>query len=422
MISDTILIGPFTQLLTMDSLPIKGALKDEQLPIIPHAGIWVENGVVADIGPFQELKIRAQEEKINIHTQTENAVCLPGYMDCHTHIAFGGNRSNDFALRNAGSSYLEIAKSGGGIWNTVSHTRELDFDQLVKNIVVRSQYLLRQGITTIEVKTGYGLNVKEEYRLLKAIQAANEQTSADLISTCLAAHTFPKDFNGTAEQYLEMITQELLPLMHVERLGNRVDAFIETTAFSSEQVRPYFEKAKQYGFDITVHADQFTTSGSTIAVEYNAVSADHLEASTDKEIQLLAFSNTVAVALPAASIGIGCSFTPARKLLDAGASLAIATDWNPGSAPMGQLVTSASVLATMEKLTNAEILSAITFRAAKALNLNNCGVLRKGASADFIVYHTDNYQNITYFQGSLQPHSVWKAGRLVHSKNNSHDF
>jgi imidazolonepropionase len=179
---------------------------------------------------------------------------------------------------------------------------------------------------------------------------------------------------------------------------------------------PYLQKAQALGFDITLHADQFTTSGSQVAINLGALSADHLEASGDIEIQNLANSNVVAVALPAASLGLGCDFTPARKLLDAGASLAIATDWNPGSAPMGQLITSASILATMQKLSNAEILAGITFRAAKALGLADRGRLQKGYLADFVLYQTNHYQQIIYQQGRLQPSEVWKNGQRIFNK------
>ena len=171
------------------------------------------------------------------------------------------------------------------------------------------------------------------------------------------------------------------------------------------------------GFDITVHADQFTPGGSKVAVDFKAISADHLEASTDNEIEILANSDTIAVALPGASIGLGCDFTPARKLLDAGAALAIASDHNPGSAPMGDLLTQASILGTFEKLTNAEVLSGITFRAAAALNLSDRGRLEEGLLADFAVFHSDNYQDILYNQGNLKPCMVWKNGNLVFDRH-----
>lgn len=407
-----ILIGPFRQLLTMCDLPLKGALKDSQLEVVEQAGLWIENGKIKAVGDFETLRAQVGA-LVKIQLLTGDQVCLPSYVDCHTHIAFGGNRANDFAMRNAGSSYLEIAQAGGGIWSTVQHTRaatEVELKELTKR---RADYLLEQGITTIEVKSGYGLNQEEELKTLRAIKQANSEVAADLVSTCLAAHMKPKDFEGTTKEYLAVMAKELFPVLKGEQLTNRIDAFIEQTAFSAEDIQDYFHTAKEMDFQITVHADQFSTSGSAVAVAFDAVSADHLEASTDEEIRLLAQSDVVAVALPAASLGIGCAFTPARRLLDAGASLAIATDWNPGSAPMGQLLASASVLATMEKLSNAELLAAITFRAAQALSLSDRGRLIAGQIADFVIYETDNYQNITYLQGALQPAVVWKNGVAV---------
>lgn len=407
------LIGPISQLLTMRALPLKGALADNQLEIISHAGLYIENEYILEVGDYQLLEEKYKHvEQVILEA---DMVCLPSYVDCHTHIAFAGNRANDFALRNAGSSYLEIAAAGGGIWSTVQHTRACDVELLTQLIVMRANSLLQQGITTVEVKSGYGLNVEQEVKTLRAIKEANKQTAVDLIPTCLAAHMTPRDFEGTSEEYLKYI-QELFPIIKAENLTNRIDAFIEQSAFSAEEIRNYLAKANEWVFDITLHADQFTTSGSALAVEVGAVSADHLEASTEREIQLLAASDVVAVALPAASIGLGCAFTPARALLDAGASLAIATDWNPGSAPMGQLVASASILATMQKLSNAEVLAALTYRAAHALRLSDRGRLVEGQLADFTLYSTNNYQNITYLQGALQPSSVWKNGQEVYSQ------
>jgi len=410
------LIGPFTQLLSMDKLPVKGALRDAQLEIIQHAGIWVEDGVIRQVGDFKRLRdaVPADLEIVYINY---NAVLLPGYIDCHTHIAFGGSRPNDFALRNSGSSYLDIAAAAGGIWSTVSHTRALTEDELAAITVKHSLKLVQQGVTTIEVKSGYGLTVAEELKILRAIKKANAGTSADLMATCLAAHMCPKDFNGSPEEYLADIAALLFPQLIEQQLTHRIDAFIEKSAFTAEQIRPYLRKAQALGFDITIHADQFTAGSSIVAVDFNARSADHLEASTDREIHCLANSDTVAVALPAASLGLGDRFTPARRLLDAGAALAIASDWNPGSAPMGQLMTSAAILAAQQKLSNAEVLAALTFRPACALGLNDRGRIVRGMKADFMLYATDNYQDITYLQGALQPQEVWKNGVQVFTKN-----
>ena len=227
----------------------------------------------------------------------------------------------------------------------------------------------------------------------------------------------PRDYDGDAEDYLDEISTVLFPKLKEEKLTNRIDAFIEESAFSATQIAPYFKKAKEMGFDITVHADQFSTGGSKVAVDFEAISADHLEASTATEIALLAQSNVIATALPGASLGLGCAFTPARKLLDAGGALAIASDHNPGSAPMGDLLAQATILGAFEKLSNAEVLAGITFRAAAALNLNDRGKLKNGFLADFSLFHTGNYQEILYNQGNFKPCMVWKNGELVYNKH-----
>ncbi len=393
----------------MTGLPLKGALKDEQLTIIENGGILVSEGKILKVGVFNELK----SDDVDIHHIERNHVCLPGFVDSHTHICFGGTRARDYAYRNAGKTYLEIAKAGGGIWDTVTQTRKASQEELVKGIIYRSKKHLKNGVTTIEVKSGYGLSVDEELKMLRAIKTANETSNATLVPTCLAAHMKPKDWNQDRD-YLDVMVNELFPIIKAENLAKRVDAFVEESAFSTEEIKPYFQKAKEMGFDITVHADQFTTGGSQVAVDFDAVSADHLEASTEKEIQLLAKSNTIATALPGASIGLGCAYTPARKILDAGGALSIASDHNPGSAPMGDLLTQASILGTFEKLSNTEVLAGITSRAAAALRLTDRGKLEEGAQADFLVFPTDNYQEITYHQGQLKPSEVWKKGINVY--------
>ena len=226
----------------------------------------------------------------------------------------------------------------------------------------------------------------------------------------------PRDFLGSNSEYLELIIQELFPVMKKEKLTNRIDAFIEKSAFSPEEIKPFFQRAKEIGFYLTVHADQFSVGGSIVAVEFEARSADHLEASGDSEIQALAKSTTNAVALPGASLGLGCAFTPARKLLDQGGALAIASDWNPGSAPMGDLLAQASILATFEKLSTAEVLAGITFRAAAALGLSDRGKLSPGQQADFILFPTSDYREILYHQGKMKPVEVWRSGSQVIGK------
>ncbi|MFM1775701.1 MAG: hypothetical protein RJA53_1311 [Bacteroidota bacterium] len=405
------LIGPVSQLVTLQDLPLRGPISDNDLVVISNAGIAIENGTIVAVDNWDSLL--TSFPNANIHALEGAYVAVPGYIDCHTHICFGGNRARDFALRNAGVSYLEIAQSGGGIWDTVTQTRKCNVQELTQIVIKNANKHLQLGVTTIEVKSGYGLSVEEEIKMLRAINSANNKTAADLVATCLAAHLKPKDFNGSNEAYLDYLVTNLFPVLQSENLTKRIDAFIETSAFSVSEIAPYLQSAKELGFDITIHADQFTTGGSEVALQYGAISADHLEASEDKEIEALANSNTIAVALPGASVGLGCAFAPARKIIDKGGALAIASDWNPGSAPMGDLVCQASILATFEKLTTAEVLSGITFRAAAALNLFDRGRLIAGNKADFILYSTSDYRDILYYQGSLRPSKICKSGKLV---------
>jgi imidazolonepropionase len=405
------LIGPISQLVTLQDLPLKGPISDSTLPIISNAGIAIENSTIVAVDYWDSLVARYPTAHI---TKLEGAyVAVPGYIDCHTHICFGGNRARDFALRNAGVSYLEIAQSGGGIWDTVTQTRKCTEQELTQIVIKNANKHLQSGVTTIEVKSGYGLSVQEEIKMLRAIYNGNNETAADLVATCLAAHLKPKDFNGSNEAYLNYLVTNLFPVLQSENLTNRIDAFVESSAFSIDEIVPYLQAAKALNFDITIHADQFTTGGSEVALQFEALSADHLEASGDKEIEALAQSNTIAVALPGASVGLGCSFAPARKILNKGGALAIASDWNPGSAPMGDLVCQASILATFEKLTTAEVFAGITFRAAAALNLFDRGRLVAGNKADFILYSTNDYRDILYYQGSLRPSKIWKSGKLI---------
>jgi len=393
------LIGPFKQILTLAALPLKGSLFDDQLEII------------SAVGKFDDLRL--QYSNATIEEITGNYVLLPGFIDCHTHICFAGNRSKDYALRIAGKSYLEITKAGGGIWDTVTQTRLADEQTLLDGLLKRINQHLSEGVTTIEVKSGYGLNAEQELKQLRVIREAAKLTKAELIPTCLAAHMLPGDFEGGKKQYLQYIINDLLPVVRHEKLSNRVDIFIERSAFDTENAKAYLLAAKQMGFRITVHADQFTSGGSQVAVEVGAVSADHLEYSGNEDVELLAASRTVAVALPGASLGLGMPFAPVAKLLGSGACVAIASDWNPGSAPMGDLLLQASVLAAAEKLTTAEVFAGLTFRAAKALRLNNRGIITTGKVANMQAYPCTDYREILYYQGKLKPGIVWKKGAVV---------
>jgi imidazolonepropionase len=404
------LIGPFKQLITMDGLPARGSLSDDQLHIIQDGGILIQEGIIHSVGNYLELK--RQGNPAIIEHLDEDFIAFPGMIDVHTHICWMGSRANDYAMRLSGKTYLEIAARGGGIWDTVLKTRSASLQELAEITAHRADMLLKQGVTTIEVKSGYGLSVDKELKILEAVKEADRKTLADLIPTCLAAHIIPKDFVGNEAEYLDLIVREMLPMIIKKDLAKRVDIFVERTAFSILEAKKYLLQAKEMGFQLVIHGDQFTTGVASLANEVGAISIDHLEAANDEEIAVIANGNTIPVVLPGASLGLGEPFAPARKLLDAGTSLVIASDWNPGSAPMGNLLLQAAVMGATQKMTMAETWAAITCRAAQALNKSDRGVIKRGNLADIIAFKTDDYREVLYNQGQLESELVWKKGLI----------
>jgi imidazolonepropionase len=400
------LIGPFSQIVTMRRMPLKGVLRDEKLDIIENGGVIVKDGCIKAVGEMNALF--QLHHDVNVESIEQPAVLLPGFIDCHTHMCFAGNRSKDYSLRIAGKSYREIQQAGGGIWTTVEATRQASEPELLNLLVQRIKQHVASGVTTIEVKSGYGLSAECELKMLRVIKMAEAVSETDIISTCLAAHIKPKDFNGDDKAYLHHVISQLLPIIKEKELCNRVDIFIEDSAFSNEEAARYLMAANVLGFNTTVHADQFTAGGSMVAINGGAHSADHLEASTEIEIHALAKSDTVAVVLPGASFGLGMPYAPARKLLNEGASVAIASDWNPGSAPHGNLLMQAAIMGAYEKLNTAETFAGLTYRAAHALRLKDRGIIEKGMKAHMQAYATSDFRDILYYQGTLMPFKVWK--------------
>lgn len=399
------LIGPFSQVIPMSGLSLKGSLPDDQLTVYENAGIVVQDAKILEVGSFEKLAKDFPDSNRQFIDQP--AVLLPGFVDCHTHICFAGSRAQDYTLKLQGKTYIEIAREGGGIKRTVAFTREATEDDLVQGIMSRIHRHFSEGVTTTEIKSGYGLSAEHELKMLRAIRKAAAISPASLVATCLGAHTIPVEFEGRSKEYLEYLLQALIPVVKAEALCNRMDIFIEETAFSLKESEAYLMSVAAMGFALTVHADQFTPGGAVLAAGLGALSADHLEASGTADIAVLAKSQTAAVVLPGASLGLGIPFAPARKLLDAGCSLAIASDWNPGSAPMGDLLLQASLLSVYEKLSFTETIAGITHRAAHALGLTDRGQLLPGMLAHMVAFPTNDYREILYQQGKMKPFKVW---------------
>ena len=390
----------------MANVPERGAINDNSLEIIENGGVVIENGKIIEVGDFSLLS----KNGLDIIEIKYPCVLLPGFIDSHTHVCHYGNRSDEYAKRNSGISYQQILAEGGGIHNTMNSTSNCTDDQLRDNTLKRLKRHFLEGVLTCEVKSGYAPSLEDEIRMLKIINKIDSSNEIDLIPTCLAAHVTPKSFQSS-KQYLESIINELLPKIKEENLSNRVDIFIEEKAFSVSEASHFLKNVKN-DFLITAHANQFTSGGLKVGVDNEAVSVDHLEVITDDEINYLSKSNTTGVVLPGCSLGLGIPFAPARKLLDNNCKVSIASDWNPGSAPMGDLLMQASLLGSNEKLSNAEVLAGITCRSANALSLIDRGSLDKGKIADMIGFETNDYRDILYNQGKLKPSFICKRGKI----------
>ena len=390
----------------MVNLPERGAISDNSLEIIDDGGVVIEDGKIIEVGDFLSLS----KNDLDVREITYPCVLLPGFIDSHTHVCHYGNRSDEYAKRNSGISYQQILEEGGGIHNTMNSTSNSTDEQLTDDTLNRLKRHFQEGVLTCEVKSGYAPNLEDEVRMLRIINEIDSSNDIDLIPTCLAAHVTPKKYESS-KKYLDSIVNDLLPIIKEENLSNRVDIFIEEKAFSVTEASNFLEKIKS-DFYITAHANQFTSGGLKVGVDNGAVSVDHLEVITDQEIDYLSKSDTTGVVLPGCSVGLGIPFAPARKLLDYNCKVSIASDWNPGSAPMGDLLMQASLLGSTEKLSNAEVLAGITCRAANALSLEDRGSLENGKIADMIGFKTNDFRDILYNQGKLKPSFICKRGKI----------
>ena len=413
------LLGPFSEMVTMDRLPERGPLLDERMEVVRDGGLIIEGDRILDVldaERFKQVRELAEMKGSPLgHTPIKRRmVLLPGLIDCHTHICFAGSRAKEYSKRISGESYLQISERGGGIMSTVRATRQATEDELATTLAERALEHLLRGVTTCEVKSGYGLDVETELKMLRAIRRVNASLDPhpSLVPTCLAAHVRPPEFR-TDQQYLDFIVNKLLPLVKNEGLASRVDIYIDRGAFPPELADGYLFLAMKLGFAAVVHADQFVTGGAVIAARVGAVSADHLERSTDREFKWLKERDVTAVVLPGSSLGLGDPFAPARRMLDSGLCMAIASDWNPGTAPMGGLLTQASILSANQRLTAAETFAGLTFRAAKALDLGDRGTIRIGQLADLVGFACESYDEILYRQGALPPALIIKGGKRV---------
>lgn len=381
----------------------------QDLSILSNAAWVTENGRITWIG--QEKNLPALKGAIEI--DLNGSVVLPALSECHTHLAFAGNRAEEFEWRQQGLSYLDIAKRGGGIVSTVKATRATQENDLVALMQKRAQRFVEQGVTTLEIKSGYGLDLDSEIRCLTA---AGRIKGPRVVRTFLGPHAKPPEI-ATLDEYFEEVIENILPQIVRYKLADRADIFVEMGFFTPDQACRYFEKAKSLGLDLTAHVEQITHSGGTeMALRFEPVSVDHVIQLQPKEIEALAKSNTTAVLLPASDFYLKMKYPPARELIDQGARVALSTDFNPGTSPT-QDVSFVGVLARIEmKMTLPEVLAAWIIGAAYALKKQaDLGSLEVGKSCDFICLGSD-WRSLFYSVGDHPVTEVWKEGQKLFEK------
>ncbi len=418
-----LLIHSAGQLITCASPdgPKRGAAMRD-VGIIPDGAIAIADGKIVAVGDTADLRARFSPAET---MDASGKVVCPGFVDPHTHVVYAGDRVNEFEMRIQGATYMEIMAAGGGIVSTMKTVRAASVDQLVAETRPRLDAMLRLGTTTVEIKTGYGLNTASELKLLRAIETLADTHPTDIVPTFLGAHAIPPEYKGRTEAYVDLVITEMLPAISewYKRSKFRVqgsklfcDAFCEQGVFSLEQTRRVLEAGARHGLTPKLHVDEFENlRGVSLAVALGATSVDHLDVTPADEIAALAQSGTVGVVIPAVNFNLGSAhFADARALVDAGAALALATDINPGSAPCPSMPLVMAIATRYQHLLPAEALNASTINAAHAVGLGErLGSLEVGKQADVLILRTNDYRHLAYQFGENLVETVVKRGKVV---------
>jgi imidazolonepropionase len=385
----------------------------------------IEDGALFIRGDRIEIADRRREVERLITDDCEvidagRRVVMPGFVDAHTHPVFAGLRANEFEQRASGATYREIAARGGGIRSTVRATRNASLSDLVKISKRYSQWFLRGGTTTIEAKSGYGLTIEDELKILRAIRQLDEETPLNYVPTFLGAHDIPSEYRSRRATYVNLIINEMLPRVATEKLAEYCDVFCEADVFTTEEAWQILSAARCHGLGLRVHADQLTLSGGAkLAAELNAATADHLEHTDAVGIAALKAANVQPVLLPGSVYALGSHQYPAaREMIDAGLGVVLATDFNPGSSPTPSMPMILSLACTQMKMTPAEAITAATINAAYSLGRGDeIGSLERGKRADFVIHDCEDYRELAYFFGVEHALLVYTSGKLAFSRS-----
>jgi imidazolonepropionase len=389
------------------------------LGIIRHGALGISKGRIVWAGKTEEISEKVALSRDGREIDGTRKVVMPGLIDAHTHLIFAGSRENEFEQRIQGLSYQEIAGRGGGILSTVAATRQASFDELLSLGKRRLDRMLSKGVTTVEAKSGYGLSLRDEIKILKVMKALQESHPIDIVPTFLGAHTVPKEFGQERAHYVDLLTEEMIPQVAQERLAEFCDVFCEEKAFTLEESKKILETGKRYGLKPKIHADQLSSGcGAELAAEVHAYSADHLEYASPEGIQKMAEKGVTAVLLPGASFFLSMKkYPPARDMIEQGVAVALATDLNPGSSMTESLPMMMTMGCTMYKLLPKEVIQAITIHAAKSMGREKeIGSLEPGKQADVLVLDIPNYRYLPYHFGVDHGETVIKKGKIIYQR------
>jgi imidazolonepropionase len=395
-----------------EKLSIRGS-ELNQLPILENAWLLIENGLIKDFGLMDEMP--AQISNIDAQISAEGRFVFPSWCDSHTHIVFAAPREEEFALKIAGKTYEEIAAAGGGILNSANKLQKATEDELFESVSIRLRDMIRQGTGAVEIKSGYGLSVESELKMLRVIKRLKAAFPIPIKASLLAAHAYPAEFKDNHQGYIKLIVEEMLPQVAEENLADYIDAFCEKGFFSNEETAQILTAAAKYGLKPKIHANQLSTSGAVqVGVEHQAISVDHLEETDENVLQTLSNSNTIATLLPSCSFYINIPFANAKGLISSNAIVALASDYNPGSTPSGNMNFVVSLGCIKLKMTPEQAINAATLNGAAALELSDkVGSIAIGKKANlFITRPMSSLAYLPYSFGQSQIETVILNGEI----------
>lgn len=388
-----------------------------ELGIIRNGGMLIRDSEIESVGPSDEIEKNIGDAEI---VDARGRIVMPGFVDAHTHLVFAGNRLDDFERRARGETYEQIAKAGGGIWSTVEKTRGASDVDLLGNAAKHAEWFLRCGTTTAEAKSGYGLTLEDEVRILRTIGQLNKELPLEIVPTFLGAHAVPREYS--TYEYVDFVINEMLPRVASEKLVEFCDIFCERGYFDIAQSRQVLTAAQKLGLKLRGHVDQLTNSGGAkLMAELKATTADHLEQTDEQGIAALKKANVQPVLLPGSVYALGSSHYPrAREMINAGLAVVLATDFNPGSSPTPSMPMILSLACTQMKMSPAEAITSSTVNAAYSLNRGDkIGSLERGKRADFVVFECEDHRELAYWFGVPQIHSVYVKGKRVSNPDRS---